>query len=142
MNYETFLRIGIKTVESEFHCVTQWSKLHNIWEGVLFKDVLKQVSVQTRAKYAMIHCFGDYSINLPLDVLMDDDVLFAIKHDGHEITVEHGAPLRLVVPKRYGWKSAKWVNGIELMDENRPGFWESRGYHMEGNPWKEERFAT
>ena len=142
MNYETFLRIGIKTVESEFHCVTQWSKLHNIWEGVLFKDVLNQVSVQAKAKYAMIHCFGDYSINLPLDVLMDDDVLFAIKHDGHEITVEHGAPLRLVVPKRYGWKSAKWVNGIELMDENRPGFWESRGYHMEGDPWKEERFAT
>jgi len=141
VDYETFISIGIKTVQSEFHCVTQWSKLQNIWEGVLFKDVMKLVSIASNAKYAMVHCFGDYSINLSLDVLMDDDVLFAVKHDGEYITLEHGAPLRLVVPKRYGWKSAKWVNGIELMDENRPGFWESRGYHMEGDPWKEERFV-
>ena len=70
----------------------------------------------------------------------DDDVLFAYKHDGEEITPQHGWPLRLVVPKRYGWKSAKWVNGVEFMAENEPGFWEMRGYHMEGDPWKEERF--
>ena len=88
----------------------------------------------------MIHCYGGYTTNLPLDVLIDDDVIFARRHDGFELSAEHGGPLRLVVPKRYGWKSAKWVNGIEFMSDNRAGFWESKGYHMEGDPWKEQRF--
>ena len=88
----------------------------------------------------MAHCYGGYSTNLALDVITDDDVLLAWAHDGAPLAEAHGGPLRLVVPKRYGWKSAKWVNGLEFMTEDRPGFWEVRGYHMEGDPWKEQRF--
>ena len=127
-------------LDAEFHCVTQWSKLQNTWEGILFTDVMKLVTPKPEAKYVMAHCYGGYSTNVALDVLVDDDVMFAHSHDGAPLTPEHGGPMRLVVPKRYGWKSAKWVNGIEFMAEDEPGFWEMRGYHMEGDPWKEERF--
>ena len=127
-------------LDAEFHCVTQWSKLQNTWEGILFTDVMKLVKPKPEAKYVMAHCYGGYSTNVALDVLVDDDVMFAHSHDGAPLTPEHGGPMRLVVPKRYGWKSAKWVNGIEFMAEDEPGFWEMRGYHMEGDPWKEERF--
>ena len=90
----------------------------------------------------MIHCYGGYTTNVSLDVLLDDDVIFATKHNGEKLTPDHGAPLRLIVPKRYAWKSAKWVNGIEFMEEDAPGFWEMRGYHMEGDPLKEQRFDS
>lgn len=136
-----FLDLGQTEVEAEFHCVTQWSKLHNLWEGVLFSVLADKVSVLEDAKFVMVHCYGGYSTNLPLEVLMDDDVIFATKHDGIELNLDHGGPVRLVVPKRYGWKSAKWVKGVEFMNSNRPGFWEQRGYHMDGDPWKEERFV-
>ena len=136
-----FLALGQTEVEAEFHCVTQWSKLHNLWEGVLFSVLADKVSVLEDAKFFMVHCYGGYSTNLSLEVLMDEDVLFATKHDGIELNLDHGGPVRLVVPKRYGWKSAKWVKGVEFMNSNRPGFWEQRGYHMDGDPWKEERFV-
>ena len=128
------------SVDAVFHCVTQWSRMENTWEGVSFARVAGLARPLTEAKFAMVHCYGGYSTNLPLDVLLDDDVLLANRHDGAPLAPEHGGPLRLVVPKRYGWKSAKWVNGIELTAEDAPGFWESRGYHMEGDPWKEQRF--
>ncbi len=128
------------TLDAEFHCVTQWSKLLNTWEGVLFNDVMKLIAPKPEATHVMAHCYGGYSTNLALDVATDDDVLFAYAHDGEMLSPVHGGPLRLVVPKRYGWKSAKWVNGLEFMSEDRPGFWEVRGYHMEGDPWKEQRF--
>lgn len=136
-----FICIGKTTVDSEFHCVTQWSRLQNTWEGVLFSDVMKHVRPKPAARYVMVHCYGGYTTNLPLDVLMDDDVLFAFGHDGEALPADHGGPLRLVVPKRYGWKSAKWVSGLEFMEKDAPGFWEVRGYHMDGDPWKEERFS-
>ena len=88
----------------------------------------------------MVHCYGGYTTNVALDVLRDSDVLFAYRHDGEPLPPDHGGPMRLVVPKRYGWKSAKWVNGMEFMGDDAPGFWEQRGYHMEGDPWKEQRF--
>jgi DMSO/TMAO reductase YedYZ molybdopterin-dependent catalytic subunit len=91
------------------------------------------------AKFAMVHCYGGYSTNLPLDLAMAEGLL-AHKQDGQELGKDHGWPLRLIVPSRYGWKSAKWVKGIELIAEDAPGFWERRGYHMSGDPWKEERF--
>ena len=128
------------TLDAEFHCVTQWSKLQNTWQGILFTDVMKLVTRKPEAKYVMAHCYGGYTTNVALDILLDDDVLFAHSHDGAPLTPQHGGPMRLVVPKRYGWKSAKWVNGIEFMAEDAPGFWEMRGYHMEGDPWREERF--
>ena len=128
------------TVDAAFHCVTQWSRLENTWEGVAFSEVMKLVKPKPEARYVMVHCYGGYTSNLPLDALMDDDVLFAYRHDGEPLAPEHGGPLRLVVPKRYGWKSAKWVNGLELMAEDAPGFWEVRGYNMNADPWREERF--
>jgi DMSO/TMAO reductase YedYZ molybdopterin-dependent catalytic subunit len=128
------------SVEAEFHCVTQWSRLVNKWDGVQFKSIIDFVDIQEKTQYVMIHCYGGYTTNLPLDVLLDDDVIFARRHDGRDLSPAHGGPLRLIVPQRYGWKSAKWVNGIEFMADNRAGFWESRGYHMDGDPWKEQRF--
>ena len=140
LDWEQFNALPQVTLDAEFHCVTQWSKLQNTWEGILFNDLMKLVKPKPEAKYVMAHCYGGYTTNVALDVLEDDDVLFAHSHDGAPLTAEHGGPMRLVVPKRYGWKSAKWVNGIEFMAEDAPGFWEVRGYHMEGDPWKEERF--
>ena len=140
LDWRKFNDVGTLTIDAEFHCVTQWSKLQNTWEGVPFNDLAKLVKPRPEAKFVMIHCYGGYTTNLPLDVVADDDVLFAYKHDGEPLTPDHGGPLRFIVPKRYGWKSAKWANGMEFMDKNVPGFWETRGYHMDGDPWKEERF--
>ena len=140
LDWEQFNALPQVTLDAEFHCVTQWSKLQNTWKGILFNDLVRLVKPTAEAKYVMAHCYGGYTTNVALDVLEDDDVLFAHTHDGAPLTPEHGGPMRLVVPKRYGWKSAKWVNGIEFMAEDAPGFWEVRGYHMEGDPWKEERF--
>lgn len=142
LSWEEFTSLPPITVDSEFHCVTQWSRLENTWEGVAFSEVLNLVQARPEAAYVMAHCYGGYTTNLALDALTDDDVLFAYKHDGAPLDAHHGGPLRLVVPKRYGWKSAKWVNGIELMARDKPGFWEQRGYHMEADPWREERFGS
>ncbi len=140
LDWEQFTALGKATVEAPFHCVTQWSRLQNSWEGVPFREVMKLVRPKPEARYVMVHCYGGYTTNLALDVVQDDDVLFAYKHDGAPLSPEHGGPLRLVVPKRYGWKSAKWANGLEFMAQDAPGFWEARGYHMNGDPLKEERF--
>ena len=142
LTWEEFMGLEKVTLDAEFHCVTQWSRLQNTWEGVSFNEVMKLLKLKPEAKYIMAHCYGGYSTNLALDVVTDDDVLFAYKHDGELLSRDHGGPLRLVVPKRYAWKSAKWVNGLEFMAEDEPGFWEVRGYHMRGDPWKEERFQS
>ena len=126
-------------VTADFHCVTQWSSLDNTWEGVPFATVASLAQPDTVAKFVMVHCYGGYSTNLPLDLAMAEGLL-AHRHNGQELGRDHGWPLRLIVPSRYGWKSAKWVKGIEMMAEDAPGFWEQRGYNMKGDPWKEERF--
>ncbi|MEE8158266.1 MAG: sulfite oxidase-like oxidoreductase [Dehalococcoidia bacterium] len=140
LNWEEFSELPWSTVEAPFHCVTQWSKMENTWEGLLFTDLAAIVKPKDEAKFVIAHCYGDYTTNLPLEVLMDGMSLLAHKHDGEPLTAEHGGPLRLVVPQRYGWKSAKWLRGIEFIAEDRPGFWEVRGYHNNGDFWKEERF--
>ena len=140
LDWTQFTGLKRTTVDAEFHCVTQWSRLENTWEGVAFNEVMTLVAPRPEARYVMVHCYGGYTTNLALDVLVDTDVLFAYRHDLAPLEAAHGGPLRLVVPKRYGWKSAKWVNGLEFMAEEKPGFWEVRGYHMEGEPWKEQRF--
>ena len=140
LDWQHFTGLPKVTVDAEFHCVTQWSRLENTWEGVSFNELMKLVNPRPEANFVMAHCHGGYSTNLALDALQDDDVLFAYRHDGAPLEPDHGGPLRLVVPKRYGWKSAKWVNGLEFMAEDAPGFWEVRGYHMEGDPLKEQRF--
>lgn len=142
-SYEEFLRLPRVRVLADMHCVTRWSKLGNLWEGVSTRTVLEQVRVLPEARFVMVHCENDFTTNLPLQDFLGEDCLFAWMHDGEPLTPDHGYPLRLVVPRLYAWKSAKWVRGIELMAEDRPGFWESwehGGYHMRGDPWTEQRF--
>ncbi len=140
--FEEFMAFPRVDVMSDIHCVTRWSRLNNTWEGVSTSEIKDRVSILPEAKYVMVHGAQGFSTNLLLDDFFSEDVLFAVKHDGKDLTAEHGAPVRLVVPKLYFWKSAKWVTGVEFMAENKPGFWESKGYHMHGDPWKEERYSS
>ncbi len=140
LDWAQFNALKQTTLDAEFHCVTQWSNLHNTWGGVLFNDIMKLAQPKPEAKFVMLHCYGGYTTNLPLEIVKDDDVLFAHTHQGEPLEAKHGGPLRFVVPKRYAWKSAKWVNGLEFIAEDKPGFWEERGYHNDGDPWKEQRF--
>jgi DMSO/TMAO reductase YedYZ molybdopterin-dependent catalytic subunit len=139
--YEQFLALPQVEVRSDIHCVTRWSRFDNLWQGVAFREVLRHVTVLPEARFAVIHAESGYTTNLPLSELERDDVLFAYRHDGQPLAPEHGWPLRLVVPQRYFWKSAKWVRAVELVAEDRPGFWEQNGYHNQADPWREERFS-
>jgi DMSO/TMAO reductase YedYZ molybdopterin-dependent catalytic subunit len=139
--WEEFLALPRVQVRSDIHCVTRWSRFDNVWEGVAAKELLRRARPKPDARFALIHAEHDFTANLPLSELEQDDVLFAIKHDGEDLTPEHGWPLRLVVPRRYFWKSAKWVRGLELLDRDRAGFWERNGYHNDADPWREERFS-
>ena len=136
-----FLALPRVTVRSDIHCVTRWSRYDNEWHGVSFAEVMRQVDVSSEARFGVIHAENGFTSNLSLEELTRDDVLLAWQHDGTDLTAEHGWPLRLVVPRRYFWKSAKWVRGVELVAEDRPGFWEQNGYHNEADPWKEDRFS-
>jgi len=138
---EQFLALPRVQVRSDVHCVTRWSRYDNRWEGVAFREVLREAGVKPEARFAIAHAEHGFTANLPLTELLKDDVLLALKHDGEDLTPEHGWPLRLVVPGRYFWKSAKWIRGLELGDQDRPGFWERNGYHNQADPWKEERYA-
>lgn len=140
LSWDQFRMLPQLAVTSDFHCVTQWSRLDNRWEGVRARDVVAAARPQSRARFATVHCYGGYTTSLDLEALLSDDVLFAHRHDGKELTPDHGWPLRLVVPSRYAWKSAKWVMAVELTGEEVPGFYERRGYHRRGDPWSEERF--
>ena len=128
-------------VYSDIHCVTRWSRFDNLWEGVALKEVLRRAQPKASGRFAVIHAAQGFTTNLPLTELDQDDVLLANKHDGAPLAPDHGWPLRLVVPRRYFWKSAKWVRGLEFMQGDRPGFWEQYGYHMRGDPWSEERYG-
>jgi DMSO/TMAO reductase YedYZ molybdopterin-dependent catalytic subunit len=139
--WEEFLALPRTEVTCDIHCVTHWSRLDNRFEGVPMREILRRVSPKSEAKYVLVHADPDYTTNLPLAALLDDDVLLALKHDGQDLSPEHGGPLRLVVPKLYFWKSAKWVRALEFLDVNPPGFWELNGYHMNADPWAEERYS-
>jgi DMSO/TMAO reductase YedYZ molybdopterin-dependent catalytic subunit len=142
-SYDEFLVLPRVRVQADMHCVTRWSKLDNLWEGVSTREILGKVTLKPEAKYVMVHCEHGFSTNLPLEDFLGEDCLFAWKRNGTDLDPDHGYPVRLVVPRLYAWKSAKWVRGIELLAADRAGFWESwehGGYHMRGDPWKEERF--
>lgn len=126
---------------SDFHCVTRWSQLDMDWEGVRASDLLMQAEPLESARFVTLHSYDSYTTNLPLEALLDSDVLVAHSVFGAPLAAEHGGPVRLVVPKRYAWKSAKWLKAIELHAEDRPGFWEVRGYHNDADPWLEQRFS-
>jgi DMSO/TMAO reductase YedYZ molybdopterin-dependent catalytic subunit len=137
--WEDLLSFPITRVTSDLHCVTRWSKLGVGFEGARVRDVLDRAGVRAEGTHVMAHAHGGYSTNVPLTELLGDDVLLAYRCEGRPLDAEHGGPCRLLVPQLYLWKSAKWVNGLEVMDQDKPGFWERAGYHMNGDPWKEER---
>ncbi len=139
LDWDEFSHLEWQKVDADFHCVTQWSALDQTWEGVSLAQVLSLTSPSPEAQFVMVHCYGGYTTNLPLELALEEG-LFAHRHMGEPLGKSHGWPLRFVVPSLYGWKSAKWVNGVELIAEDAPGFWEQRGYHIYGDPWKEERF--
>ena len=138
-----FLSLPRVKVFSDFHCVTRWSRLGNLWEGVSTRDIVGLAGgARPEARYVMVYGYDrGWTTNLPLEDFLAEDSLVAILHDGESIAVEHGGPARLIVPRLYAWKSAKWIAGVELMEHDRAGFWEKNGYHMRGDPWKEERFG-
>lgn len=139
--WEQFQELPKTTVHCDIHCVTSWSRMDNDFEGVQFVELMSHVKPKLEATAVMAHCYGGYTTNLLLTDLMRDDVLLATKHDRADLTTEHGGPCRLMVPHLYFWKSAKWVNGLEFIEKDRPGFWEQYGYHMRGDPFKEERYS-
>ncbi|HXG35872.1 MAG TPA: sulfite oxidase-like oxidoreductase [Dehalococcoidia bacterium] len=139
--WEEFLTLPQTTFTADIHCVTGWSRLGDEWEGVLVRDLLEHVSLNPAAKAAMAHCYGGYTTNILLDDLLQDNVMVAHKHNGRPLEVAHGGPARLLVPHLYFWKSAKWLHALQFLQEDRPGFWEVNGYHIRGDPWKEERYS-
>jgi DMSO/TMAO reductase YedYZ molybdopterin-dependent catalytic subunit len=142
-NWETFVKFPRVRVFADFHCVTQWSRLGNVWEGVSTRELLAMAGGARReARFVVVHGYDrGWTTNLPVDDFLAEDALVAILHDGESLSLEHGGPARLIVPRLYAWKSAKWIAGVELLAEDRAGFWEANGYHMRGDPWREERYG-
>lgn len=141
MGWEEFNRLAMVTVTADFHCVTGWSRLDVAWEGVAFSTLASLARPAPEAQFVLIHAEHGYTTNLPLSDLMQGDVLFALKLEGKPIDAEHGGPLRLVAPRKYAYKSAKWVRGIEFLKEDVPGYWEARGYSNTADPWAEDRYS-
>ena len=136
--WEQFRQLPSETVTVDIHCVTKWSKLDTTWTGVSLETILD--SVETAAEYAVAYSDGGYTTNLPIDDLRGKQAWIAYEYDGQPLHPEHGGPARLLVPHLYLWKSAKWVRGISLQNDDEPGFWESNGYHIRGDPWREQRY--
>ena len=141
LTWDQFKALPRKTVHTDIHCVTRWTKLDTDWEGVAIQEILKLAQVRPNATHVVAHSEQGYTANLPLSVLDDDDVMLADTFGGQPLEREHGYPLRLLVPKRYFWKSAKWIRGLEFLDHDQLGFWERYGYNNSADPWKEERFS-
>jgi DMSO/TMAO reductase YedYZ molybdopterin-dependent catalytic subunit len=125
----------------DIHCVTRWSRYDNLFAGVPVRALLERAGVRPAARYALVHAEHGFTTNLPLEDLDRPENLLALDHNGEALTPEHGGPVRLLVPHLYFWKSAKWLRGFELLEEDYPGFWEQNGYHMRGDPWAEERYG-
>lgn len=136
-----FQQLPTIEVTTDIHCVTGWSQFDMVWEGVLFRDFVELFGLKPTARFVMAHAAGGYTTNTPLELMLEDNVLLAYKYNGTFLTPEHGYPLRTFVPPKYFWKSAKWLEKLEFISEDRPGFWEQAGYHNEGDPWQEERYA-
>ena len=140
LTYDELRALRPKDVVADIHCVTGWSRLSDTWTGVAIGDVLDRCRPLPDATHVMAHCEFGYTTSVPLEILDDDDVLLCYGWNGADLSPDHGFPLRLLVPKRYFWKSAKWLRGLEFMPGNRLGFWEQRGYHDDADPWLEQRY--
>jgi DMSO/TMAO reductase YedYZ molybdopterin-dependent catalytic subunit len=137
-SWSEFRALPSVSVTTDIHCVTRWSKLATVWEGVSLDTLLDGIA--TTASFAMAESYGGYTTNLPLADLRSGKAWIAFRYDGEDLAPEHGGPARLLVPHLYLWKSAKWIRGITLMPKDRPGFWESLGYNNYGDPWREQRY--
>jgi DMSO/TMAO reductase YedYZ molybdopterin-dependent catalytic subunit len=136
-----FMRLTQTTMTSDIHCVTAWSRYDNRWDGVTTRALLEIVKPKPEARFVIQHSYDGYDVNVPLADFAGDDVLLAHSWQGEAISREHGGPVRLVLPGLYFWKSAKWLTRLDFVAEDRPCFWEQRGYHMRGDPWQEERYG-
>lgn len=133
---DEFMQLPAVKVFSDFHCVTRWSRLGNVWGGVSTREVARIVGIKPDAKYVVAFGYDKgWTTNLPIEHFLAEDSLFAWSHDGQPIPTDHGGPVRLIVPQLFAWKSAKWVKGIRFLESDQPGFWEEGGYHMRGVPW-------
>ncbi|CAN5383971.1 sulfite oxidase-like oxidoreductase [soil metagenome] len=141
LSYAEILALPAIDVVCDMHCVTHWSRLDNVFTGPSLKSIIEKAQPRATAKYVMCHSEAGFTVNVPLKEFTNDDCILAYEWDGKPITPDHGWPLRGLVPQLYLWKSAKWIRGIELRNSDAPGFWEQNGYHMHGDPWKEERFG-
>ena len=141
LTFEQFLALPQSERVSDIHCVTQWSRYDNHWKGVLARDLIALVRPKDEARHVVFHSHDGYTTNVKREVFEADDVIVAYQWEGEPLTREHGGPVRIVIPRFYFWKSAKWVRRVEFSRDDKPGFWEVRGYHNEGDPWREERYS-
>jgi DMSO/TMAO reductase YedYZ molybdopterin-dependent catalytic subunit len=142
LDWKGFIALPKIETTRDFHCVTRWSRFDNRWRGVAFQEILQRVHPTPEARFVMVHAEQGFTANVPLADLDRGDVLLATHHDGHPLSADHGFPMRLIVPHLYAWKSVKWVRGLEFLEGDRAGFWEQNGYHMYGDPWKEQRHSS
>jgi DMSO/TMAO reductase YedYZ molybdopterin-dependent catalytic subunit len=139
--WEEFNQLPMTSVLRDIHCVTQWSRFDTNWRGVLVDDLLAAAELTPPTPYVLAHSVDGYSTNVPVADLVDGRAMVALFHDDEPISSDHGGPARLLVPHLYFWKSAKWLNGLQFTSKDEAGFWELRGYHMRGDPWKEQRYS-
>ena len=139
--WEEFNLLPRTAITTDIHCVTTWTKLDTRWEGVLVDDLLKAADLVPPTPFVLAHTVDGYSTNVPIADLIDGKAMVALQYDGQPLEPDHGGPARLLVPHLYFWKSAKWVNGLQFIAKDTAGFWELRGYHMYGNPWRQQRFT-
>jgi DMSO/TMAO reductase YedYZ molybdopterin-dependent catalytic subunit len=140
-SYKDLLSLESTDLTKDIHCVTKWSKFDTNWKGVWFETLIKDVEDFDLYSHVLFHSADGYTTNLPIEDILEDKCLIAYEYDGEDIDPPHGGPVRGVIPHLYFWKSSKWLNGIELLTEERQGFWEERGYHNYGDPWKEQRYS-
>jgi DMSO/TMAO reductase YedYZ molybdopterin-dependent catalytic subunit len=141
LSWDEVLALPSTEITTDIHCVTRWSRFDTTFRGVHWRDLAELVSPRPWVEFVVAHAEQGYAANVPLVALEADDALIAYEADGEPLSLEHGWPLRLVVPSRYFWKSAKWLRGLELRSEDEPGFWENYGYSNDADPWKEERYG-
>ena len=138
-SWDELLALPVQDVTRDIHCVTRWSKLETDWRGVSLDTLFE--NVETAYDYVLAHSYGGYTTNLPLEDLLDGQAWIAFEFDGSPLAPEHGGPARLLVPHLYFWKSAKWIRSLVMQADDEPGFWEQNGYHLYGDPWREQRYS-
>lgn len=141
ISWDGLMKLPQSEWKTDIHCVTRWSKLDTVWQGVWLDDLFAGLGIKPEATHLLASCYGGYTTNIPLNEVLNHQAMIAHTFDGKPLPAEHGGPARLLVPHLYFWKSAKWVNRLTLLDHDEPGFWEVNGYHMHGDPWTEERYS-